>query len=486
MGFRDDQEQLRAKNEALGNALRDAERRLEQAERVADAHEAKDERDESELRELRREVERLRRKAGELPRRSPSPAALAVGAALVRVPLGGLFFGGLQPAPALDAPPAAPAEVAPPPPPAAPKPEAEPEPAAGPFDRARFLGIVTAADDHPSVEVGQGCVLDVPVGPGPPVASAATLRCGGTLVYDGEEALGTSMQSWSFALEPGGAPGGEGPTYRLEMTDSGMRTGTRAQLRVSTIQSYATAWREGEVAWRVKVALDDYSLPRPASAIPASERLEAPFAEALRMRAEVEAREGPVPFDEDECEVHVHGLLRRGGYDCRVRVRCGERLVYGSGTAGWNRCEASEDEPARPGRAADGGLTEEDGDPRMTLDLEGERLVVADRVDGELWSVTFDLEEHEGCDLDDGDFRGRVRALDGVSRPGLRLEEGELTLRADGARAEAEVSLDCIDGFGTISAGSAVLAGRFGPGFATFAGVGVVAGDHVIFELDRR
>jgi hypothetical protein len=61
--------------------------------------------------------------------------------------------------------------------------------------------------------------------------------------------------------------------------------------------------------------------------------------------------------------------------NCRVRVRCGEEVLYGLPGAGYNRCDG---ERGRVIAARDGYRTRSDGDPSMVLDLDARRVVVTD------------------------------------------------------------------------------------------------------------
>ena len=61
--------------------------------------------------------------------------------------------------------------------------------------------------------------------------------------------------------------------------------------------------------------------------------------------------------------------------NCRIRVRCGEEVLYGLPGAGYNRCAVRE---GRLLGARDGYRTRSDGDPWMSLDLENHTVTVQD------------------------------------------------------------------------------------------------------------
>ena len=82
-----------------------------------------------------------------------------------------------------------------------------------------------------------------------------------------------------------------------------------------------------------------------------------------------------VPIDEGAtCEVEIDRTAH-DVWSCRVRVRCGQELVYGLADAGYNRCQRVGE---RFVSAEDRHGTRRDGDPRMQFDLQLGRLVLSD------------------------------------------------------------------------------------------------------------
>lgn len=67
----------------------------------------------------------------------------------------------------------------------------------------------------------------------------------------------------------------------------------------------------------------------------------------------------------ERCTLRV-SPVPRGTYNCRLRLQCGARLVYGAGASGYTRCAV---DGAGPVRASDPRTTGEEGDPALTLDL---------------------------------------------------------------------------------------------------------------------
>ncbi|MGF1468481.1 MAG: hypothetical protein ACFCGT_20340 [Sandaracinaceae bacterium] len=78
----------------------------------------------------------------------------------------------------------------------------------------------------------------------------------------------------------------------------------------------------------------------------------------------------------DRCEVRVLPVAA-GGFNCLVRVMCGGEILYPnpSQTAGYVPCRVDR---GRPTSARDGGPTDRDGDPLVSLDLSGGSVVVED------------------------------------------------------------------------------------------------------------
>jgi len=85
---------------------------------------------------------------------------------------------------------------------------------------------------------------------------------------------------------------------------------------------------------------------------------------------------GNAPVSEaDACTVTV--VSRYGGDDlnCQVDIRCGEQTIYGSQNMGYLICNI---EDGRPTFGRDHDPTLVGGDPKLELDLAGDRVVVSD------------------------------------------------------------------------------------------------------------
>jgi serine/threonine protein kinase len=76
----------------------------------------------------------------------------------------------------------------------------------------------------------------------------------------------------------------------------------------------------------------------------------------------------------ESCAISVLDTRTRG-FNCRFRIRCDRRLIYGASSGGFNRCQRAD---GRFTHAADQGTTRRDGDPEMTFDLPNRRARVSD------------------------------------------------------------------------------------------------------------
>ena len=121
-----------------------------------------------------------------------------------------------------------------------------------------------------------------------------------------------------------------------------------------------------------------------------------PLLEPLSYRAHATAVEGEAPIGQGaECRVLV-APAHVCGFNCRVRVRCGQELLYGVGAMGYNACRVTQLVGAAPSiEAHDGATTPDDGDPRIDLWTSAGRVTVGDEGEDGSWSVTLELSEPE-------------------------------------------------------------------------------------------
>ncbi|MBK6811182.1 MAG: hypothetical protein IPL19_26035 [Sandaracinaceae bacterium] len=453
MAFRDDREALRAHKEVLERELAATREKLETSER-------KDERDEAELEQLRREVTRLRRLAGDAEARpQPNRVALtaALGAACVIAMGAGMFVTlSHDTTPSQVAVQAAPAPASPP--------HALPPPI--PSLAVRLAATVLSSVGRPDVPAGSGCVVEANVR-GTEV-DGLRVRCLEALVYDSRAELGVAATSFSAQASMRSTAVGE--VYLVQYSETGQRTGPRAQITLDARRGHLRVWSEGAAPFDLRMAVDDRGIP---NTVDASVRTQAPEAR-WRLAATLASHAGALPFTARECELVVlPETLGGAGHSCRVQLRCGEVLVYGAETSGYNRCDTViRGERAFPS-VHDSNSSLEDTDPVFELDVAGERLRVADSLGGSVWEATFVIGESPRCTLT-GAWVGTL------GYAALRLDGQRESLQLGGALTNAaRAELRCMQGEGAITLDAAAnepgtlgtIHGRFGPDFTTFLGV---------------
>ncbi|MCB9613079.1 MAG: hypothetical protein H6722_11555 [Sandaracinus sp.] len=474
MAFRDDRDALRAKQEQLQGELEEAKSKL-------DAHERKDVHDEAELARLRKEVERLRRAAGRssgtaTPSRAPALLAAVVGL-VVALGIGGfLAFSTRQgppsvsvaPATPMPAMPAMPAVPAPPPIPRAEESPTETEPVA-----VRFGAVVTTSVGRPDVPVGTGCVIETQLGLDD--VRALAVRCPAGLVYDPSEELGASMTMSSSREAPRNTAAGL--VHLVSFSESGQRSGPRAQIDLNTQAGVLRVWRDGGSPFDLRFATEDRASEDGIE--PEAPRTQAPQARWL-LAATLRSHEGPLPFTERSCELALLPESLGSGHTCRARLRCGDVLVYGAGTSGYNHCETLITGGRAYPRADDRRISSEDTDPRFELDLSTHVVTAADANATGAWEARFALAPSDRCDFD-----GTWAADDG----GLpfRLVGDRRGLRAEGLHeGEARAELRCEHGEASLTLVDGVqLDGRFGPDFATFLAVDAEGAPYTFLRVAR-
>lgn len=177
---------------------------------------------------------------------------------------------------------------------------------------------------------------------------------------------------------------------------------------------------------------------------------------------------GPVPNDQV--------------FNCRLVVRCGDTLLYGAGSSGYNRCEV---EGGSIVGAIDEGTSPVDTDAAVTLNVGARILRVSDEKDGASFSAMFALAYDPGCDLG-GQWTGAALARSGAAltwRLAADPDADSASLVSTGggiANGERQVtaSLDCDAGQVVLDTRSASLPElslarytlTFGPSFRTLSG----------------
>ena len=477
MGFRDDNEALRARTRAAEQRAERAETDRERMERELAEARANDDADQKRIAELEKRLAELEPQTGSPAQPSGAkPVALALALVTLLAGVGAGFFLTISGQP--ESPDALPAATAAAEPAAAPVPAALEEPApapVSPLERVRLAGVVLSADGVEGLEPGDGCVVDSALSHGG--GGHLAIRCGAgeavRVVFDGSEDTGGGMTSSSGnVLE---VTTGEGSVARsIAYSLTGMWSGPQAQIQLNTDQRAARVWREGLNARDVLIHLEN------AAGTPGEPVLRqggtAPIARGTQAKL---VAVGDVPgalgeLDTDHCTVRTEPVARAGNLNARIIARCGERTLYGTGTTGWIPATADGGIVAR---AEDTEMSSADHDPAMTY--TGETLTIVEPE----WRIAFRVEPDPRCTLASGTWFGAVRDATGELQQGARLEDGELTLPGGQTLSGAE-DMRCHEGVArwTDDTGEVVLDGRFGPELATF--VGTLA-DGSLIELYR-
>ena len=124
---------------------------------------------------------------------------------------------------------------------------------------------------------------------------------------------------------------------------------------------------------------------------PAAAPMAAPGAPAwsafVRFGHVVSPGEPAVVAEGTRCSVEVAPAEGGGDLDCRIVVRCEDRVLYGEDSrTGYATCGIV------PSRVVDANTTDRDGDPAMTLDLASGTVTVEERVGLSVQRVEIELD----------------------------------------------------------------------------------------------
>ncbi len=468
MGFRDDNEALRARTKAAEQRAERAETERERMERELAEAKANDEADAKRIAELEARLAKLeprsraRQKKAKAGRRKLAVMGVLVAVMLVPLVAGFLVYrntskkaediGASVAATAAEAP------VAVPPPPEQPA-------QASPLERIRLAAVVRSADGVEELEAGDGCVADLGIAEG---FSGLQVRCGAgehvVTIYDGAASSPMGMIAVSDdAAEAVTIPGYVSRTMHYSRT--GQWSGPQAQIQLDPDQHAARIWRQGIEARDVLLHLESSATGRGTPALSAGQSGEGTIARGtlakLALRGDVPSVLGEL--DTDDCVLRTEPQPRSGSgaLTARLVARCGERILYGAGRSGWVPAPADGE---IIGPVEDTQMSAADTDPMMTF--TGETLTLVEPE----WRILFDIEPHPKCTLSEGTWVGVLRDESGL-REGLSLTDGELTL-PDGTVLMGNEDMRCHEGVArwATEEGTTMLEGRFGPSFATYLG----------------
>lgn len=277
-----------------------------------------------------------------------------------------------------------------------PAPFVEPAPLAAPAPIAEPLPIVWLAEVEQDAThaAGTPCTLALYVARerGEVLAQRAVIECDGRVLHDSpvsiDELVEVSLGEGRYA-------------YRASVVS------TQGGMSASTGEHWI---RVGDTA----IFVEDLSVPRTWAPLRgASAFWIAEVTHRLRRVARALDVTGEAPGGlrrGASCELHGDAIPR-SSHNCRLLLRCGTTILYGSHTSGYNRCTVSE---GRIAAADDGEEAPDDTDARVHLDVAGDVLEISDRDDRGAWSARFQLAEDERCERID-DWRGEAVDASGAS-----------------------------------------------------------------------
>jgi hypothetical protein len=391
MDYRDERDALRARVEGLEGALATAEAELSRMRATEVALEAS-----------KREVQWLR---GELARTQPAGRPqkgrgpgliIGAGLAVMAVAFGAAMVLRARPhAPVVIEVPQSPKPWAEPPEPPEPAPKpvaapprpAPPKPAAVRRQYAEWSATIAAAQGS-APPPGTACkILAELTGDGAQIGvGEVEVSCGAKFLYRSTDTFSGMSNNGSDATEE---PGKSAGTLRhtLVVTDQGTRTG-RSQISLDTAQRTGTIWSDNVPLFRATLRMEPWSLERTGDPLVDAENRRERLGETVVRTGTIAKIEGSPPAPAGAaCTVDV-SPAQSGDNNCRIRVRCGNALLYGEGQSGYNQCPIKE---GRVGRVKDDRTSATDGDPGLDMDLS-ENTVIVSEIDGDpSWKVTVAL-----------------------------------------------------------------------------------------------
>lgn len=235
---------------------------------------------------------------------------------------------------------------------------------------------------------GDACVLDgdFAVRNDNVTVHSLTVRCGDETLYRFDDDPAHPPPA-TVGLREGPVYGAATHVYLLRYDDVAGLSPTRPTLNVSTLRHTVALTRAGANAMSASLYVRDVSDAREGPALNRTRQARPPaFAEVFARPGRVLRAQGAAPARAGErCTFEARPVWEYNE-SCRVALRCGGRMIYGAGEAGYLECAQR---AGRPVGALDERMTSEGGDPRLTW--RGDRVTVSDFGEAGAWSLDVGL-----------------------------------------------------------------------------------------------
>ncbi|MCS6898259.1 MAG: protein kinase [Myxococcales bacterium] len=234
---------------------------------------------------------------------------------------------------------------------------------------------VTSSTDK-ALALGSPCEvkLDVMVNNDEFTNPVLQAHCREKVLYDSRAPLnGTSMSSWEMSENPLSGKVGAF-SYQLRYSDTGPRTGERAQAVLDTSERQGIFFREMLPLYRVTLAVDPDSANRMGE--PFLKENQPPFRKVLQRKGKVVEVSGKSPVMVGALCQLILSPAKAIGSTCRAQLFCGGKTLYGAlPSNGFAPCELEDGEPVR---FFDPGSDKPNGDPETRLDLKAGQVELKD------------------------------------------------------------------------------------------------------------
>ncbi len=244
---------------------------------------------------------------------------------------------------------------------------------------ARWLGKAKTVTGL-AIKPGAGCSVDAVLRSNN--RHEVTVRCGEEVLYRSTDKLeGTASLSAGVRELVGDAPGTA--QAAIAWGDVGARNGPRTQASIKSEARVASAWRDTAPPYRIDIELAELSEPYQGAFDAKHSHDALSFKERVVRQAKVKKTTGKAPVTVGaQCKVSV---APHWGEECRAKLTCGDRVLYGAGDTGFSKCDVSD---GKPTAFRDDSL---EGDPMLTWEITSGAMALLVKDDDADWSANFSV-----------------------------------------------------------------------------------------------